>query len=401
MDVLFGHVVITTGFFFDTKPPALRGLVAGVAEQLDSRSKTHYQSIYNQNFFNQIYPETHRPRQGQTFRASIQPDAPLQIRVKGFEGVNFAVDGWEVYMYGLNVGVVSMHLGFEETTTSEFTDVLRQLRWMQTQLDCQGKSMTLRQVLSKGMEDWGTRPELRHHIWSFVNLQITESDYSPEHVPDVAYDVCNLITPDSLANLTSEEYKQEMMALGGVSIFQNWFALCANDAFVRIASNADPFERWKSDYLSVFLYSNLVREYLAYMNSVLANVTDLGDEVVKKRLEFIEFLNDSQFHDISSKFLPNQLFRSIFNALELPEEMQIVEKKLSRISNVVQDKRDKSLNTALMAITFLSLFSVFLDASLWVDKLGGAAWVWPTGSLIISGSLLLALILYFYTRMKR
>lgn len=401
MKISNAGLVVSTAFETKLGPVQYGQIFRDGGQLLDDASARFYRSIYHANFFRQIYPSTFRPAARSTFRQVLPSGEGEWLTLPGIDGFAAKQVSRSLFMFGDSLGLVSTHFELDSVPEDSLVRGLLRLFHIDTAVELSGNKSTFRELFESLLRDRFRDFTLIESCKAFVNLRVAPEEATISRAQDMAYRVANFILPEAAHNEVTEAYRQAQFERGGISIYQNWFALCVNDAFVRVGWDEDLFCRWERDYLSIFLHACLVREYLHAMNEVLANVTDLRGQIISKRAEFVEFMNDAQFHDVSTKFLPNQLFHSISGALELPEEMAIVEKKLSRVSSFVQDRRDRMLNTTLIAITFLSVFSVFLDLSLWLEKLGFGAWIWPGGSLILSAAILGVIIIYFLFQIRR
>ena len=79
----------------------------------------------------------------------------------------------------------------------------------------------------------------------------------------------------------------------------------------------------------------------------------------------------------------------------------MMEKKIQRINESFQKRREVTLNTALTIIIFLSLFSVITDLSSWLEELGiSREWIYPYSSVFILLAVLMVLVFILIYRRK-
>ncbi len=366
-------------------------------ETLDSKTRDYYQSIYHGNFYQQAFQTS---LNGTSFlRKSIFSEKlPLAIKI---EGHDLSVTNIETFLTKSGFTLFTLMITVSGNQgVDAIINLSLKLKNPDTYFEIGDKQLEIHEIISEyGNHIKTSKPP---HIYLFQNHSYSKESDTAQLESD-CFHLANFIPYSTESRFeTTPYYYQRQIDDFGIRIYKNWFALSLNDSFVRISQpGSDPFKRWSQDYFTIYLYNLCLKNYLGYVNTQLVNVTGLSSKMERKKDEFIEFLNDTQYRHISSKFLPNDLFAIIGTSLGVPDEMQILEKKLQRISNYFKAKRDKAFNTALILITFLSLFTVIYDISMWFQNLGFmGTFLWPVGSLITGGVIILIIIAFFIARMR-
>lgn len=368
--------------------------------RMDLASQKFYSTIYHGNFYQQAFIAA--GKDSAFHRMCLTPAGP--------NGIEFHIAPKNLRLQRIEAFITQkdfVQLSFFLHSTSgdsldDVIDILHVLKNPESRVGKKGAVLSLAESLgiSAGVSIDGA--SIRN-IYLFLNAE-TASVISKKAMIDGCHQAGNLISRENYyQNKSSEVYFQKQIEDHGLDLFESWFALILNDTFVRISNGqVDPFRRWEKDYVSVYLYQLALKNYLSRVNSKLASVTGLKRSIRKTKDEFIEFLNDTQFNRISTKFLPNILYEKLNNSLGVKEEMVILEKKLDRINDHLKEKREEAFNTALIIITMLSVFTVVLDVSLWFEKIGFLGdRLWPMGSLVTAGVIVLLILVFFLFRTKR
>lgn len=367
-------------------------------EGLNAESQEYYRSIYHGNFFQQAFLADSDENAFRRWRLKMTETADVSLGDR-----TFSIKRIEVYLSqsGFSLFTLIMeHKG--KVPYDELWSAVRAMRSPLTAYNIEGAELPLHRLISK-IGGLATDPKLPTHVYIYQNHTYAEPRERQELIED-CYRLANFLPKDKSDHFqTSAKYFDKQLASYSIDIYASWFALSLNDSFVRVSQpESDPFNRWLTDYFTIYLYNVCLKSYLSFVNSGLANVTGLSSQMERTKNDFVEFLNDTQYRRISSKFLPNDIFESIGRSLGVPDEMQILEKKLERISAYFKARRDKAFNTALIVITFLSMFTVILDISVWFDHIGFmGAFLWPIGSLITAGLMIATVILFFIIRMRK
>lgn len=366
---------------------------------LDKKSEKYYRSIYYGNFYHQAFVAKGRDT---AFRRLVYHELPSGKTLK-LDGMDLILNRMEAFTEPTGFNLLTVHLAITDVTPmDELIGLMLKMRNPGLKYQFEEEQIDIHDLFSQ-IGAISSNMELPSHLYTFQNLEYVTHE-STETLKDDCYHIANFIpTAEHSRFQNTQRYIQKQHNEFGIRIYQNWYALSLNDSFVRLSLPAsDPFNRWAADFFTIYLYNVCLKNYLSYVNSQLAHVTGLSSKMEKKKNDFIEFLNDTQYHRISSKFLPNELFETIGHSLGIKEEMQILEKKIERMNNYFQAKRTRAFNTALIIITFLSVFTVIYDISSWFEDLGVEhSVVYPTLSLITAGVIILFIISFFIFRLRR
>ncbi len=367
-------------------------------EGLDQRSQIYYRSIYHGNFFQQAFQADNDENAFRRWRLKRAHTADVVI-----ESITFTIRRIEVYLTqsGFNLFTVVLEHA-QNATYDEMWGAIRAMRSISLGYNYDGVQLALHALIAQ-IGTLNSTLEAPTHIYIYQN-HTYHAQASREDLIADCHRLANFLSRDGSDHFqTSTRYFDKQIALFSVDVYASWFALSLNDSFVRLSQpESDTFNRWLTDYFTIYLYNVCLKSYLSFVNSSLANVTGLSSQMERTKNDFVEFLNDTQYQRISSKFLPNDIFEIIGRSLGVPEEMQILEKKLDRISAYFKARRDKAFNTALIVITFLSMFTVILDISVWFERIGFLGpYLWPVGSILTACLMVAIVILFFIIRMRK
>ncbi|WP_109438312.1 hypothetical protein [Aquimarina sp. AU119] len=208
----------------------------------------------------------------------------------------------------------------------------------------------------------------------------------------------DLFIPDS-------EYYERLIVDNTIALFQNWKVLSLYDSLTRIAVNLDKkdtFRLWENEYILIYVYVLFARYYLYHINNQLTNIELNLNESQLIRNNFHHFMNDFEHSKISYKYLPNEIFEKLKNVLGIKEEIVVVEQKINRINQRVQERYEKRVNAILVLLTILTVLSVAYDAGQmtleWINAKSQILKI-PSFIFLIIISLILV-ILFFRKKLK-
>jgi hypothetical protein len=236
-------------------------------------------------------------------------------------------------------------------------------------------------------------PQLK--TYTFINLK---EEISEDEMDALLFDMGNIAPVGSATgkggSTPSASYYAHQMNENRLSVFRNWSALALYDTFTRVSMDfPDTYRSWEYDYFLVYIHCLYIKFCMYLTNAKITTVTHVTRDTQRLRDQFIDFVNDNYHHQISYKFLPDLLKDKIMLALEVPKEIEMMEVKINRINQHLREKRERSFNLTLLAITLLSVFPVVYNFSEWLVFLGlPRTFVYPWPSL---GAITLILILIY------
>ncbi|MCF8226793.1 MAG: hypothetical protein K9J30_13020 [Bacteroidales bacterium] len=335
----------------------------------------------------------------------------LELYVTEVYSISFRIEYIDLYIFPHGIGIFSIKVSIAEDgklKLGKVSDFLNQIRHLQNIVtrNCGEKSieeLIMHEILSplNISGEWTIyNPQLK--LYTILDFNETGSR---EELERVLFDIGNMSPIGSAAGDTyfapSEDYYNEQIQYNRISVFRNWMAMALYDTFTRVSINVtDSFNSWQNDYFNLYIHTIYSKFFMYLTNSELSEVTRVTRNTELIRDRFIEFVNDYQHTQVSYKFLPDLIRDKLIYALGIQAEVERMDVKIQRINEQFQEKREKSFNTALVAITLLSVFSVIYDLSEWSVKMGiERSRVYPIPS-IIGGFIIFGLIFLLF-RMRR
>jgi hypothetical protein len=152
-----------------------------------------------------------------------------------------------------------------------------------------------------------------------------------------------LYTPDNLY--------YEALIKNRIAAFKNWEGLPLMDSLTYIGKGILQYQdSWDITYFRIYLYRLFFKYNLYKYNSAI--VGD-GQDAIKLRGDFEDFLNLYDFSYISYNFLPNLMYKNIGEALDLDDEMLKFRNKITDLSNKIEEERQSKTNLLLQIVTVL------------------------------------------------
>jgi hypothetical protein len=335
----------------------------------------------------------------------------LKIAIKD-SSIGFNVEFIDLYLFPYEIGMFSLKINLlekENLNLGIISDFSNKIRNLSTEISFNNQTQTLKKFTEENVlhvieqnANWDIyNPQLK----SFILIDI-EGEYSQTELDNILFDIGNVSPIGSAKGNSmfspSEDYYKEQIAKNRISVFNNWGALSLFDTFTRISVNfPDKFKSWEYDYFNIYIHCLYVKFYMYLINTELSDITKSSKRTQILRDNFIEFINDYHHTQISYKFLPDLIRDKLMDSLAIHAEIERMETKVKRINEFFQEKREKTMNTVLIMITFLSVISMIYDLSTWIARSGvNEKTMFPLGSVIIGGSIFAAIIMFFLFRRK-
>jgi hypothetical protein len=148
----------------------------------------------------------------------------------------------------------------------------------------------------------------------------------------------------------SPEYFASLME-DKIAVFNNYTILPLFDTFTVVGEGVitSPYPNsalgmkltWTQTYFRIYLYNIFIKYNLFRYN------LEMGDDSVKVRDEFENFLNTYNLSHISYNFLPNLIFHQHRKGLQIDEELEKFQERINRISQAIQEDQQKRSNLLL------------------------------------------------------
>ena len=201
----------------------------------------------------------------------------------------------------------------------------------------------------------------------------------------------------------SEELYLELIKSNSISIYSNWKALAIFDSFTVIGNELNNINTtWGTTYLLIYIHCLKMKFYLFHMNSEMSNISFFEKYAEKLRANFTKFINSNNLFALSFNILPNKIYHTIKNSLEINEEVEEIEKKIIKINRIINEKSDKNLNKLIFLLALLGIVSVIFHSSEFIMKVFSVnEHYYPHIGLSIAGTVLLTVSAYFFLLRKR
>ena len=220
----------------------------------------------------------------------------------------------------------------------------------------------------------------------------------------------------------SDAYLNKIIKQSKISVFRNWSGLALLDTFTIHAYNVSNrfVDNWLDSYFRmIYIHSLFQKSYLFNLNirfrktlaqpvpswkSKLQSMNIKNTDVGHLLDEYELFEQQCCFHKISYNFLPLVIIKAIDKGLEIKEEMLQLYKIMEKEKTRREEANDKMVNTLLLSLSLLTLFSAIWDISCLLDQMypfaeymGGQ----PLGYRTVALLLLLSVSLLFFTIYKK
>ena len=149
-----------------------------------------------------------------------------------------------------------------------------------------------------------------------------------------------------------KDYVQQLINKNTISVFNNWEGLALLDSFTVVGNKIldTPYkkEAYSRVYHGIYLYCLFLKYNLFKYNF---EITDLDED---RRSNFQDFLAKYYYNYISYNFLPTEIFNKVKTALDIENEINLLNEKIVAIGLKIQEEQQARTNVILGIVMVLS-----------------------------------------------
>jgi hypothetical protein len=152
-----------------------------------------------------------------------------------------------------------------------------------------------------------------------------------------------------------KEYIDRLVKNNSISVFNNYEGLALLDTFTvvgnKILDQNLKKETYSTVYYGIYLYCLFLKYQLFKFNY---DISDLDDD---RRSIFHDFMSKYYFNYISYNFLPTEIFNKIKTALDIENELKVLNEKIVTVGQKIQEEQQDKTNKILGIVTLLTSVS--------------------------------------------
>ena len=162
------------------------------------------------------------------------------------------------------------------------------------------------------------------------------------------------------------EHQNRVIKKSGLTVFPGWSALALQDSFTILASNCEnQTENWVARYFgNIYIHALFQKVCLFDFNNRFKRALNKRSQKEVNELvsDYDVFERNCCFNRISYNFLPLLFSDAISDSLEINDEMKQLYRIMAKERSRNEEASRKKMNTLLLAISCLTLFSAIWDA---------------------------------------
>lgn len=281
---------------------------------------------------------------------------------------NVKVDYFEVFFFNdpyqkNQTAIFSLNYIIDNPTLEMISDISNFTKNNDCMIRFKGQETSLKEFISSnllsGYNYYDNDTSLEQYAGSkFKNYLILDFENEDLNRDNLLFElgtssILNTIN-DKTIDAPSEAYMNNILQ-NKISCFRNYDCLTLLTSFTVIGSknyNRDDIynhSSWNNIYFCIYIY-NL---YLKSSLQIFSN--DFTEDSMKKRSEFQEFYNKYYLKKISYNFLPNEIYKGIFNSLEIEEDINFITDRLETLAVQVNEKQQNQIGLILLVISVIAL----------------------------------------------
>lgn len=313
--------------------------------------KTYYETYFNTIVLNeadQKSPSSHAILHHETRREILQ--APLAFGLKAYPDQHFQISWFDRYLFSERIGIYCFKVEFannEGGSYQSISELIRHLRDLDCEIICGGKAVTVNQLihdyLSPGLS---LLPGWDKHVTKLKHYTIVNengADAFDENRERILFELAHAMPLGTVSAKSSEkptvEYYHNVFRESSIAIYANWKALSLLDSFTRLSIQfPDAFLSWELDYFHIYIYCLYCKYHLHDFGDKWKDASQSKKKAALLKEEFLSFISDHSSATISHKFLPNLLFEKMSASMEIRKELEAMERKMGRITEVAESK---------------------------------------------------------------
>jgi hypothetical protein len=152
-----------------------------------------------------------------------------------------------------------------------------------------------------------------------------------------------------------KEYIDRLVKNNSISVYNNYEGLALLDTFTvvgnKILDQNLKKETYSTVYYGIYLYCLFLKYQLFKFNY---DISDLDDD---RRSIFHDFMSKYYFNYISYNFLPTEIFNKIKTALDIENELKVLNEKIVTVGQKIQEEQQDKTNKILGIVTLLTSVS--------------------------------------------
>lgn len=164
-------------------------------------------------------------------------------------------------------------------------------------------------------------------------------------------------------------YYQKLIDNNTIALYNNWMAMALPDVFcvlMAYSNKAFIYEPWENSRFKLFLNTILLKNYLITCNTTYQKVSVNRDF----EYDFVEFDRAFNLRTISYNIVPQYIYEKMRRALEIDEELSIINAKITNYREKQDKRSDRRQAIILFCVALLAVTSAFADGVTLCGQLG-------------------------------
>jgi hypothetical protein len=219
------------------------------------------------------------------------------------------------------------------------------------------------------------------HLKCSIYVDINKSLPAPQ-MKSLLFSLGTFYNPNFDETAAEAEFIDKTYEENSISIYKNWKVLILEDTMTRISIN-NKYKKLEDEYFFIYLYTIYSHYFLQRSNEESGLSSSSINNVNKLRRRYLQIINDYQHNKISYKFLPNLYYRKLKKIFDIDAEIEILEKKLTRLNGLRQEEYENKVGKILNLLTIITLISVAYDGGQMIACKDPVAFNWSFIILIL------------------
>jgi hypothetical protein len=319
----------------------------------------YVRKTYYENYFNNIFNDSlaSKPKRLNTMldhetEKDIM-DNPLLCAVQSEKGfIKFQISYFDRFLFSDGVGIFCFKVQFipgEEVSYQKIADLLRIVRYPESEVLYRSQKVRLNKLihdfLMPGLKlsaQWDQYMAQLKHYTVIDDHTVENFDTEKEQV---LFELAHSMPVGAISGKSTHsptlDYYEKVLTKESIFIYNNWKAIPLLDSFTRISTKyPDTFKTWEQDYFHIYIYCLYCKFQMYYFSNHLTQTFPPTKKTVKLIDKFYEFVTGYMLSSVSYKFLPNLLYEKMKEALEIQKDVESMEKKVKRLTEVFQDEKN-------------------------------------------------------------
>jgi hypothetical protein len=348
----------------------------------------HLKKTYYENYLNVFFSESPIAENKLPIHSTRQQllSAPYEFSISELPEHHFQIAWFDRYLFSDGIGIFAFKVRLSNEQNKPLhglANLIRLLRNTECEITVNNESsikigQLIHEWILPGLTLAAGWDKHLSRLKHFTIVNDSEASSYSEYHSKIIFELAHAMPIGSVdannAESPTGDYYDNVFRESVIEVYGNWKALALFDSFTRLSVQfPDTFHSWELEYFHIYVYCLSLKYQLYGFNDQWNSASQSKKKAAVLKDKFTAFQTEHSSPTIAYKFLPNLMFEKISASLEIQKEMETMEAKMTRITEVAESKtKEKKRETSLQGSVIVPGFQydIFISYRSNDNKLG-------------------------------